>query len=256
MTRTVAVLFLLIASGIVRANQGHAYALVINGLNQDPEDSVSKDRALQDLRHYLLATAKIDADRLTVLDGNEASARRAAEAMDHFATAAGAQDRFVFYYLGQANAVMGKLRLNLPGADITHEDVARRLSRIRARQQLIVLDCPCAALAVQALAGPGRVVVCATAETQVYSTRFSSHFVRALVQPHADTDWGKRVSVLEAFTTAARQIEQWYRDRQVLPTETPCLEDNGDGVPSERPWRHTVEAVDGRAASEFFLAED
>ncbi len=258
--KKIAILLLLISPALAGPSSGYTHALVINGLNKDAQDRLSKDRTLQSLRRYLLATAGVDPSRLAVLDAgdaNEAPTRdNLAKAMSTFASTVGPQDRFLFYYMGQANAVTGKLRLNLPGADVTHEDVAGWLSPIRAGTQLIVLDCPCAGLAAKALAGPGRIIVCATTETQVYSTSFGRYFVRALTEPESDTDSDGRVSALEAFTAAARQIEQWYRDQQILPTETPCLEDNSDGVPSERPWRHTVEAVDGLAASTFFLAEN
>ncbi len=252
-TRNIAILLLLTASGLARANAGDTYALVINGISKEPEDRLGKDRVLESLRQYLLTDAQVDPARLTVLTADDAAADNIAKAMSALMSTVGPQDKFVFYYMGQANAVTGRLRLNLPGPDVTGEDVAGGLSRIRAKTQLIVLDCPCAALAAKTLAGSGRIVVCATTEVQVHSTRFGLHFVRALTQPQSDTDADGRISVLEAFTAAARQIEQWYRDRELLSTETPCLDDNGDGIPSERPWRHSVESVDGSAASKYFL---
>ncbi len=258
--RTIAIVFLLMSSGFVRMCSASTYALVINGLNKDLEDKLSRDRAVRSLREYLLTTARIDPARLIVLDANDTNAPSTrdniAKTMSTFASATGPQDRLLLYYTGQANKVMGELRLNLPGADATHGEVAGWMNRSRAGEQLVVLDCPGAGLAAKTLAGPGRIILCATAETQVYSPRFGRHFVRALAQAETDADADGRVSVLEAFTAAAREIEQWYRDREVLPTETPCLEDNGDGLPSERPWRHAVESVDGLAASMFFLAQD
>jgi hypothetical protein len=258
--RCIVILLLLMSPGVARAGSGHTYALVVNGINKDPQDRLAKDQALRDLRERLLSTVKIDPTRLVVLDASDNNAPPTrdtlAKAINTFATAASVEDRFLFYYMGQANAVTGTLRLNLPGDDVTHEEVVDWLSRVKAGAQLVVLDCPCAGLAAKALAGAGRIIVCATTEVQVYSTRFSRYFVAALTRPQSDTNSDGRISVLEAFTAAAREIEQWHRDRQVLPTETPCLEDNGDGLPSERPWRYAVEAVDGLAASKFFLAEN
>jgi hypothetical protein len=254
--RQIVILLVLISPGLVKTGAADTYALVVNGVSKDTEDRLDKDRAFEDLRQYLLTNARIDPTRLTVLTAEDASADNAAKAMSAFASAVGPQDRFVFYYMGQANAVTGKLRLNLRGPDVTGADVAAWMSPLQAKTQLVVLDCPCAGLAAKVLAGPGRIIVCATTEMQVYSPRFGLHFVRALAQPESDADADGKVSVLEAFTAAVREIEQWYRDREVLPTETACLEDNGDGVPSERPWRHAVEAVDGLRASQLFLAAD
>jgi hypothetical protein len=259
-SRNIAILFLLMLLVTPQAYGGDTYALVVNGLNKDPEEKLEKDRAVKRLREYLLTVAKVHPDRLTVLDAGDANVPSTrdnfAVALDALATTVSRSDRLLFFYLGQANAVTGTLRLNLPGPDVTHEELAGSLSQIRADTQLIVLDCPCAGLAAKDLPGPGRIVVCATTETEAYSPRFGRYFVRALTQVENDTDANEKVSVLEAFTAAARQIEQWYRDRAVLPTETPCLEDNGDGIPSEQPWRYTVEPVDGSAASECYLAEN
>ncbi|MBN1359087.1 MAG: hypothetical protein JW993_00775 [Sedimentisphaerales bacterium] len=256
MTVRIIILFVLIAPSVTKAIEGSTFALVVNGINRDPEDRLSKEHTVQSLRQYLLTAVKVDPARLAVLDGNDASAPNMAKAMSVCASSVSPRDRFVFYYCGQANMVLDKLRLNLVGEDVTHEELARWLAGIRAGRQLIVLDCPCAGSAAQVLGGPGRVIVCAATQEQVYSTRFGAHFVPALARPESDMDGDGRVSVLEAFTAAAREIERWYRDREILPTETPCLEDNGDGLPSERPWRHTVEPVDGLAASTFIPADN
>jgi hypothetical protein len=253
---SISILLVLISSGFARATSINTYALVINGLNKDPEDRLVKDRAVESLKQYLQTSAKVDPAHSAALAAEDASADNIAKAVSAFAPTIGPQDRFLLYYTGQANAVTGKLRLNLAGPDVTQENVAGWLNRIRAKSQLVVLDCPCAGLAAKALAARGRIVLCATTETQVYSTRFGVHFVRALNQPDSDANSDGQVSILEAFTAAAREIEKWYQNREVFPTETPCLEDNGDGVPSERPWRHAVEAVDGLAAAQCFLAEN
>ncbi len=146
------------------------------------------------------------------------------------------------------------MRFNLPGPDITQDDLATWLAGVKASTQLVVLDCPCAGMAAKALARPGRAIVLATTDQEAYAPRFGSHFVPALVRPESDANHDGRVSVLEAFTAAAREIEQWYQQMQMLPTETPCIEDDGDGRPSERPWRFEQDGGDGRLAAEIVLA--
>ncbi len=248
--------------GSADRSAGNTHALIVNGIGKDPNERLARERVVSDLRAYLLDKAAVDPNRLTVLipDGplsgsssKVSSAENVERSMETFARTIGLTDRFIFYYVGQANAVAEKLRFNLPGPDVTHEDLAAWLRSIRAGSQLVILDCPCAAVAAKVLAGQGRTILCASNESQAYGTRFGMHFVPALAQPESDTNGDGRVSVLEAFTAAARGIEQWYRERQLLPTETPGLEDNGDGVPSERPWRYDQDGGDGRAAAELFL---
>jgi hypothetical protein len=157
--------------------------------------------------------------------------------------------------VGQANVVVETLRLNLPGKDITHKELGKWINRIKASSMLVVLDCPGAGLSAKAIKGEGRIVVCGSRDDQRYSTRFSRYFVPALVDIKSDSDGDSRVSLLEAFTRASRQVDDFYRKQKLLTTETPVLEDNGDGVPSQQPWKYEEDEKDGLAASNFFFID-
>jgi len=251
----------LVGAGTSQHTTGGTWALIVSGIARDPGERAAEDRVVNELRAYLLDKAGVEPNRLVVLVPEDSSCRDAAgqstadnigHAMKALAAAA-PQDRFLFYYIGQANAVAGKLRFNLPGPDVTNEDLAAWLAGVKAGAQLVVLDCPCAGGAAKLLSDPSRVILCASTEKQAYATRFGVHFVPALTRTENDSNHDGRISVLEAFAAAARGIEQWYAQRQLLPTETPCLEDDGDGVPSERPWRYETNGGDGRRAAGWFL---
>jgi hypothetical protein len=270
MTKTVpcmVILALLLSYGICTgavAGRGPT-VLIVSGISKDPNDQATKTKAVSDLRDYLLKHMNVEPQRLVILTADkpavasalslQSTASEVSRIMDSLTSAVRPEDRFIFYYLGQANAIGGELRFNLPGPDMTQKELAERLNAIRAGALLVVLDCPCAALAAKALTGPNRIIVCASAATQPLGTRFSPHFVHALTQPQTDANNDGRVSLLEAFTATAREIEQWYRQREILPTETPCLEDDGDGAASERPWKYRAEGGDGVKASTFLLVE-
>lgn len=242
---------------------GNARALIVTGINKNAEDRQTKDKAVVDLRNFLINNAVVKRDDLAVLANSRSMARKQSEIstaenlkgqIDKFAAAVNPADRFIFYYVSQANVVGDKLRLNLPGADVTGEQLAEWLNRIKASSMLIVLDCPGAGLAVKALSGDGRIVVAGCTADQHYSTRFSEYFVPALGENASDTDGDGKVSLLEAFTSASRQLDDFYRSKGLLKTETPVLEDDGDGEPSDRPWRFKQGRTDGAAASRFFLS--
>ena len=259
-TRTVLAVLIVACTGVstmcagVDPSQVRTYVLIVNGISKDPVDRAVKGRVVQELKALLLDRGRVDASRLTLLTAEESQAGSIEKAMGTLATAVGRTDRFIFYYVGQANAVAESLRFNVVGDDITGQQITLWLNRIKAKTQLVVLDCPCAAMVAKEMTKPGRILLLASTETQVHGTRFSFHFAPALAQKESDTNTDGHVSVLEAFTAAARGIEQWYRDRAILQTETPNLEDDADGVPSERPWRHALDGGDGLAASEFMLA--
>lgn len=275
MTRIAAIILLILAGGLATAQGPSAepsreptkttstHALVVSGINKHPKQRQLKDKAVTDLRRLLLNNAGVSPDRLSVLADSGSLVREASkastapnlkEAVKALAVAVKPEDRFIFYYVGQANIVAGKLRINLPGADITHEQLGEWINEIKASSMLIVLDCPGAGLAVKALTGHGRVVIGACTGDQHYSTRFSEYFLPALVDADTDKDGDGKVSLLEAFTAASRELDDLFREQGLLKTETPVLEDNADGIPSQRPWRYKQENTDGQAASAFFLS--
>jgi hypothetical protein len=269
MKRTTLAIILMVTATSVYAcsdkpsQSGSAHALIITGINKDVKDRQTKDKAVIDLRTFFADSVSIKSDQLAVLansrglvDNNSqmSTARNLKARIDAAASIVKASDRFIFYYTGQANIAGGKLRLNLPGADITHEQLAQLLSQIKAASMLIVLDCPGAGFAVKALAGKDRIVIAGCTAGQPYSTRFSEYFVPALTDAESDTDDDGRISLLEAFTSASKKLDDFYRRIGLLKTETPLLEDNEDGQASDQPWKHELSGSDGLAASKFFLS--
>jgi hypothetical protein len=232
---------------------GDTYAIIVNGIGKDPQDGLLREQVVSGLRAYLQEKAAVKPERLAVLSSRTAMAEKIKSTIDAFAAAGTSADRFIFYYIGQANVVGDSLRLNLPGPDVTQGELSQWMAAVKATTQLVVLDCPYAAAAAKTLARPGRVAIFATAQEQAYAPRFGVHFVPALTREDSDTNHDGGVSVLEAFTAAAREIEEWYQKMQLLPTETPCLDDNGDGRPGARPWRYEQDGGDGRPAAGLIL---
>jgi hypothetical protein len=238
------------------------YALVVSGVNKDPNENAQKSKAVNDIRNYFLKDVKLKPEQLRILTADSLSANdsaknsRAENLRRNFISLSQKirpNDIFVFYYTGQANVVGDQLRLNLPGEDITLQKLAEWLKGPKASSALIVLDCPGAGLATKRITAPGRIVLCSCKAEQHYSTQFSRFFIPALTDPQSDTDYNSKVSVLEAFTNACEKLDNYYHSRQILKTETPVLEDDQDGTPSPQPWRYITEGKDGAFASKFFL---
>lgn len=239
------------------------YALIVSGINKNSKERPAKDRAVMGLRRFILDNANVESDRLSVLVDRESSLRKDSivstaanlkKQIDRFATVVNTGDRFILYYMGQANIVSDILRLNLPGPDITHMQLAEWINGIKASSMLIVLDCPGAGLAVTDVTGLNRIIIGACTADQHYSTQFSEYFMPALLDEASDTDEDGRISLLEAFTFASRSVDDFYRRQALLTTETPVLEDNADGIPSRQPWRYKQDKMDGLVASKFFLS--
>ena len=244
------------------AQKINTFAMIVSGINKDPKEKQAKDKIVTDLRKFFLDKARIEPDRLSVLVGGHSvvhadsklsTADNLREQINKFAAGIRPTDRFIFYYVGQANIMGETLRLNLPGVDITHEQLATWIKEIKASSILFVLDCPGTGLAVKALAGKNRIIIGASTDEQPYSTQFSRYFIPALTDPKGDSDSDGKISILEAFTYTAKQLDDSYRRQGLLQTETPVLEDNADGVPSLQPWWYREGNTDGLASSMYFL---
>ena len=241
------------------------YVLVVGGISKEPQDKISMTKAVTELQKLLKSNPEVSDQTFSILAADDLQAKNVTEkstaeniqkTIETIGTAAKVDDRFVFYYIGQANIVAQKLRFNLPGADITHEQLSQWIKGIKASSMLIVLDCPGSGLAAKAMSGRGRVVICSCTDEQRYRTRLSEYFLPALTDKESDTNSDGKISILEAFTAASMQIDDWFRQNKLLTTEIPVLEDNGDGQPSKEPWRYKLDGGDGAAAAEFFLIRE
>jgi hypothetical protein len=77
------------------------------------------------------------------------------------------------------------------------------------------------------LAGPGRVIVTATKSAfERNEITFADQFARALTGDAADADKDGRVTLLEAFAWARREVARGYESRNLLATEHAQLSDS------------------------------
>jgi hypothetical protein len=94
-------------------------------------------------------------------------------------------------------------------------------------------------------------VITATKSSQERNeTLFPQHFVAAFTTAGADTDKDERVSLLEAFTYAKREVARAYETDSRLPTEHAMLDDDGDRRGSAEP---DPRAGDGAVARRFII---
>jgi hypothetical protein len=82
-------------------------------------------------------------------------------------------------------------------------------------------------------------------------TEFPSYFVEAFAEDKADADKDQRVSILEAFVYARREVERFYERGRLLATEHAMLDDDGDGTGTAAPA--ATGGGDGALARTLFL---
>jgi hypothetical protein len=138
--------------------------------------------------------------------------------------------------IGHGSGQGADSRLNLPGPDATAADFVTWLALLSGRIVVLVNASSASGDFVPVLSGKDRVVVTATKSAMERNeTTFAGHFAEALVSESADADRDGRVTLLEAFDYARREVAKGYETKNLLATEHALLDDDGDGKGSAAP---------------------
>lgn len=145
-------------------------------------------------------------------------------------------DLVLLVFFGHGSARGGEDRINLPGPDLSADQLAAMLEPLGDRRLVVVNAASASGGFVEPLSAPGRVVITATRSArEAEATRFGEHFVAALAGTEADADKDGAVSILEAFEYARREVARSFEATGSLATEHALLDDDGDGQGSMEP---------------------
>lgn len=176
------------------------------------------------------------------------------QAFDRLAARASSGDAVLVLLIGHGSGDGDVSRFNVPGADMTDADFDAQLDKLSKQVVAFVNAASASGDFVKKVSAKNRVVVTATKSNfEKNETLFAGHFVGAFVKDGADTDKDGRVSVLEAFTYARREVQREYETTSRLQTEHAMLDDDGDGAGRADP---SARGPDGTIANKFFLQPD
>jgi hypothetical protein len=238
--------------GVLGVLSGTAYAqnthlLIVVGLAGDPEHGELFKKwgtALAGAATDKLGVAK---EHLVLLTDQQATRDGVVKAFGTLAAAAGDDDTVAIVLFGHGTFANKSAKFNLVGPDMAAEDFAPLLAKLKSKRVVFVDTTSASAPFVEALSGPGRVIVTATRTGgEMYATLFGGPFVDAFTIEAADADRDGKVSFLEAFDYARKAVASSYQREGLLPTEHAMLDDNGDKEGTMEPSR---EAKDGRNAA-------
>lgn len=163
-----------------------------------------------------------------------------------------ADGQLVLVLIGHGSYRDGVSRFNIPGADLTAEELARALAAFGDREVVVANLSSASGEFLKALSGPHRIVITATKSgMERNASMFGGHFAEAFAGNDADADNDGRVSILEAFNYAAAETAREYERDKKLLTEHAQLDDNGDGKGSATPSR---DGPDGMRAAVLLLS--
>jgi hypothetical protein len=251
-----------IACGLAMpASAQSSHLLIVVGLAGDPEHAELFRKWASKLADTATAQLGVPKANVTVLtdaeslQGTGASARSTREeiikAFGALAAKAAQDDTVMIVLFGHGSFDGKTAKFNLPGPDMTPAEFAPLLAKIHSSRVVFVNTASASEPFVEALSGPGRVILAATRTgAEKYATLFGGPFVDAFSTEAADTDRNGRVSILEAFTYAKSQVAAAYQREGLMQTEHAVLDDNADREGSMEPG---VQAKDGQAAAVLSL---
>ncbi len=142
--------------------------------------------------------------------------------------------------------------LNLPGPDIQQFEFAKLFSGLTAAQQVFFITTPTSGYYIKPLSAKGRVVISATeVDWETNETEFPHELARVLSSPpeakEFDIDQDGAVTLFDLYVTVVRNLAQSYLERELLATEHPLLDDNGDGRGTDVQIDFLSEEQGGRA---------
>ncbi|HTV79524.1 MAG TPA: hypothetical protein VMF03_14815 [Steroidobacteraceae bacterium] len=169
---------------------------------------------------------------VTTLSGAQATRGHLQQVLRDIADQAHPDDVLVITLVGHGSFDGTQYKFNLPGPDLSAEQLASWCERIPASRQLIVNTTSASGGSVKALQRHDRVVVAATKTgTEKNATVFARYWVEALQDPGADTDKNQVITALEAFSYAARKTAAFYETEKRLATEHAVFEEGGRSEP-------------------------
>ncbi len=235
-----AVLILGCATVAGAQDAGGTHLVVISGVSGEPRIGAQWQGMTLALHTAATQRFGIAASRVTVLtedstrDADRVRGRSSKATIERvlggLARSLTVSDRLVVIIIAHGSSLTGATRVNLTGPDMTPADFARLLAPATTPAIAFIHTGSASGEFAEALAGPRRIVITATKSAREQNeTLFPGPFVRALTTDDGDTDKDGRVSLLEAFTYAQREVAQYFTAGNLLPTEHPLLVDGAEG---------------------------
>lgn len=238
-------------STLAAAALAHADSYYVNvaGLGGEPDYEQRFTALASDLDRITKAGGATA--HVVTLSGPEATRDHLQQALTDIAGSAHPDDVLVITLVGHGSFDGTQYKFNLPGPDVSAEQLATWCDHIAATRQLIINTTSASGGSVKALQRHDRVVIAATKTgTEKNATVFARYWVEALQDPGADIDKNQIITGLEAFQYATRKTAAFYETEKRLATEHAVFEEGGKAAPVRDG---TADGDAGRMLASFAL---
>ena len=200
------------------------YITIIQGLDGNAE--YGKQFNTQSEKLLAAATSVTGKGKVTTLLNGDAAGREQVLAhFDALAKSTKPSDRLTVFLVGHGSYDGLEYKFNIPGPDLTGEDLATLLNAQPAKQQIIVNLGSSSGATQTLLKADNRTVITATRNGEErLATRFGSYFASALEDSAADINKNEAVSLQEAFDYASRMVKDYFESQGQLASEHAVME--------------------------------
>ena len=228
-----ALALILLAAPLAAAER--SFLVVVGGLGGEPEYSARFAEWSTELVNAAEHRLSLPREHIVYLSesgdhGADGISRKGdiEAALHSIAAMASPGDTVFLILIGHGTARGDRILFNVPGPDISAAELDGMLAHHGTLRWVVVNGSPSSGPFVQPLSAPNRVVITATTSAaERFHTVFPEHFIAAYAKPGADSDKNGRVSVLEAFTFAIREVERSYTEAGTIMSEHAILDDAG-----------------------------
>jgi hypothetical protein len=193
--------------------------LVVSGLGGEPR--YERDFATQAERIATAAqTATGDPSKVVLLSGASAQRDAVRKALNAMAKSLTRADQAIVVLIGHGTFDGEDYRFNLPGPDLTGNELGQLFDALPATEQLIVNATSASGAVIARWERPRRVLVTATRSGgERNATRFAQYWLEGLTSSAADRDKNEELTAAEAFEFASRKVADSFKTDVALATE-------------------------------------
>ena len=194
------------------------YVTIIQGLDGSPKYHQQFSEQAEKLR--VAAETVTSNNRVKFMYGDDATRDNILSFFQNLSKSTNNNDRIAVFMIGHGSFDGIEYKFNIPGPDITAEDIVTIMDEQPAGIQLLVNTSSASGVLNNGLKKDSRVLITATRSgNERLATRFGAYFFDAFEDPSADINKNNAITAQEAFDYAEREVKDYFEYEGQLATE-------------------------------------
>ncbi len=199
--------------------------VIVSGLGGNPEYVEKFERYADEVANVARAAAESPQD--VILIRGDAAKRNVIMGILENLPVSNNSDVFLLYLIGHGSYDGEQYKFNIPGPDITGDEIVSVLENIESPKQLVVVATSASGALLDVLEKPNRVVITATKNArEKNAVQFPQYMIEALSDIGADTNKDESISAEEMFNYADNAVTSYFDTEKLLASEHPRLQGN------------------------------